>query len=92
MSLSKYIESWQFGDQCLFKSEVLSYFLWGHIEYKIVFPSSMVFTRLLLENSLAVRPYNYEAATEPHLQSCPFHTSSLSVLYEKMQGLHFYAL
>ena len=27
----------------------------------------MVFTKLLLENTLAVRPYNYEAASEPHL-------------------------
>ena len=31
----------------------------------------MVFTKLLLENNLAVRPYNYEASSELHLPKVP---------------------
>ena len=49
----------------------------------------MVFTKLLLENAIAIRPCNYGAASE---QTCPLHTSSLIALYRKVRRPCFEAL
>ena len=52
----------------------------------------MVFTKLLLENSLIIRPYNYEAASQPLLPKVARCIPVLSSFFRKMRRPCFIAL